>query len=63
MSKLIFAYRIEDATGIQTFQEVHELGLFTPEEMLARFDEAGLAATFDPEGLSDRGLYVASPAD
>jgi hypothetical protein len=59
LSKLVFNYRIEDATGVRVFQELHELGLFTPPEMLASFEAAGLAVTYDPAGLTDRGLYIA----
>ena len=60
ISTLTFTYRIEDATGVRTAQEAHELGLFTPAEMLGCFREAGLAATHDAAGIFDnRGLYVA----
>lgn len=63
LSTLIFNYRLEDATGVRTMEEIHELGLFTPDEMLASFKDAGLAATHDPVGLNDgRGLYTAHPA-
>jgi len=60
-SRLVFDYRIEDAEGMREFQEVHELGLFTPSEMLESFRAAGLSATFDAAGLTGRGLYVARP--
>jgi len=59
LSTLVFDYRIEDASGVRAAREVHELGLFTPEEMMTTFEGAGLAATFDPAGLTGRGLYVA----
>jgi ubiquinone/menaquinone biosynthesis C-methylase UbiE len=59
LSTLIFNYRFEDASGVQVAREVHELGLFTQEEMMASFREAGLAATYDSSGLTGRGLYVA----
>lgn len=45
LSKLVFDYRLEEATRVRIVQEVHELGLFTPPEMLASFQAAGLAAT------------------
>ena len=60
-SRLVFDYRIEDAEGVRNVQEVHELGLFTPSEMLESFRAAGLSATFDATGLTGRGLYVARP--
>jgi len=59
LSTLTFDYRIEDAGGVRVAREVHELGLFTQEEMMASFWEAGLAATYDASGLTGRGLYVA----
>jgi SAM-dependent methyltransferase len=59
LSTLVFGYRIEDATGVRFVQEVHRLGLFTEAEMLASFECAGLAATYDASGLTGRGLYVA----
>jgi SAM-dependent methyltransferase len=59
LSTLNFNYRFEDASGVQVAREVHELGLFTQEEMMASFREAGLAATYDSSGLTGRGLYVA----
>lgn len=58
-STLTFNYRFEDASGVHVAREVHELGLFTQEEMLASFEEAGLATTYDSAGLTGRGLYVA----
>lgn len=63
VSTLRFDYRIEDASGTRNAREVHELGLFTPAEMLSGFTAAGLTATFDPVGMFDnRGLYVAHVA-
>ena len=60
LSTLVFDYRIEDASGVRHAREVHELGLFTPAEMLDAFAAAGLSATYDPVGMFDnRGLYVA----
>jgi len=60
LSTVTFTYHIESASGAQTAREVHELGLFTVDEMLGSFRDAGLVATHDPVGLSDgRGLYIA----
>jgi SAM-dependent methyltransferase len=60
LSTLTFDYRIEDSSGVRQAREIHELGLFTIDEMLESFAEAGLAATYDPVGMFDnRGLYVA----
>lgn len=62
LSRIHFEYLIGRATGIERASEVHELGLFTVEEMQACFRQAGLEATYDPEGPSGRGLYVARAA-
>lgn len=59
MSRLYFDYEIADETGTRVTSEIHELGLFTTEEMLGAFERAGLAVEFDPKGLFDRGLYLA----
>lgn len=58
-SRLVFDYEISDGHGTRQAREVHELGLFTTPEMLQAFADAGLQADFDPEGLTNRGLYVA----
>jgi ubiquinone/menaquinone biosynthesis C-methylase UbiE len=62
LSRILFDYEIVDATGTREASEVHVLGLFTAEEMLAAFRQAGLEADHDPKGLSDRGLFVARAA-
>lgn len=62
LSRLHFEYLIGRPTGIERASEVHELGLFTVEEMQQCFQEAGLEATYDPQGLSGRGLYMARAA-
>ncbi len=59
VSRLHFAYVVERPSGREEFQEVHELGLWTPAEVGGAFAAAGLAATFDPEGISGRGLWTA----
>jgi SAM-dependent methyltransferase len=59
LSRINFDYEITDATGTRHATETHELGLFTPAELLRTFAEAGLQADHDPMGLTDRGLYVA----
>jgi SAM-dependent methyltransferase len=59
VSRLQFDYDITDAHGTRHASEVHELGLFTPDEMRAAFEATGLAVEHDPVGLIGRGLYVA----
>lgn len=57
---LTFSYLIGRADGIEHFEEHHELGLFTREQMLDAFRGAGLEVVeHDPHGLTGRGLYVA----
>ncbi len=59
VSVLDFHYLVGTPAGIEHFTERHELGLFTREQHLQAFADAGLEATYDPEGLMDRGLYIA----
>ena len=59
LSRLLFDYEIVDATVTRHMKELHELGLFTQEELMEAFRTAGLDATYDPIGLMNRGLYVA----
>jgi SAM-dependent methyltransferase len=61
LSRLFFDYEIRDASGTHHAHEVHELGLFTTNELIDAFRQAGLAAVHDPKGLTDRGLFVATP--
>jgi hypothetical protein len=64
LSRLFFDYEITNGTGTRHVKEVHELGLYTADELLGAFQNAGLEASFDPDGLTDnRGLYVARGAD
>lgn len=59
LSRIRFEYLVGRASGIEHTSEVHELGLFTTEEQLHAFQDAGLAATHDPVGVDGRGLFVA----
>jgi SAM-dependent methyltransferase len=62
ISRLHFEYTITDDRGTHRATEVHELGLFTPEEMRSTFEANGLTVDYDPQGLIGRGLYVARVA-
>jgi SAM-dependent methyltransferase len=62
LSRLRFEYLIGRPEGIEHAVEVHELGLFTTEEMLECFGRAGLRVTHDPKGPSGRGFFLASVA-
>lgn len=60
LSILTFSYLVGRAEGIEHFEETHELGLFTREQMREAFRNAGLEVVeYDPHGLTGRGLYVA----
>ncbi|WP_420126996.1 class I SAM-dependent methyltransferase [Longimicrobium sp.] len=60
LSVLTFSYLIGSAEGIEHFEEHHELGLFTTEQMLDAIHGAGLEVVeHDPRGLTGRGLYFA----
>ena len=63
LSRLLFEYEIEDHGEVRLASEVHELGLFTTEEMMQAFRDAGLEAQHDPAGLTGRGLFIARSAD
>jgi SAM-dependent methyltransferase len=62
LSRLRFEYLIGRPSGIERASEVHELGLFTVEEMQDCFRQAGLEARYDPQGPSGRGLFLARAA-
>ena len=62
LSRLRFDYEIEGPDGSRRASEVHELGLFTTDEMLRSFEAVGLVAEYDSRGLYGRGLYVAKAA-
>ncbi len=57
-SRLEFEYLIGSRDGIEHRSEVHELALFTQQEMEAAFEEAGLRVRRIPEMLRTRGVYI-----
>jgi len=62
VSRLEFEYLVGSSSGIERRSEVHELGLFTPEQMEAAFAAAGLRVTRKQKALRTRGLYVGARA-
>jgi SAM-dependent methyltransferase len=62
LSRLLFDYEIDDHGVVRRVNEVHELGLFTTEEMMRAFGAAGLHVDHDPDGLTGRGLFIATCA-
>lgn len=62
ISRLHFDYDITEDGRTRHASEIHELGLFTAEEMRGAFEVNGLAVEYDPKGLIGRGLYLARRA-
>ena len=58
VSVLNFHYLAGASEGVSYFTEQHRLTLFTHEEYMEPFRNAGLEVTHDPLGLMGRGLYV-----
>jgi hypothetical protein len=58
ISILNIHYLVGTPTGIERFEERHELGLFTDEEYMTAFEEANLDVYRDEEGLFGRGLFI-----
>ena len=59
LSILDFHYLVATADGVQHFEEVHEIGIFSRDDILKAFSAAGLMAEFEEKQFSDRGLYIA----
>jgi len=60
LSIVDFHYLVGTSDGVAYFTERHEVGLFTHDEYLDAFRDAGLAVDFDPDGFMGRGLYLAT---
>jgi len=59
LSILELHHLVVTAAGAESFVERHEMGLFTPEQYRAAFEEAGLTVTYDPHGGPlGREVYV-----
>ena len=44
--------------GVEQFNEIHELGLFTEGDHLDALKDSGLKTSYDHSGFMDRGLYI-----
>jgi len=58
MTDLIMHYAATDEKEIVAADEVHEVRMFTVEELLGAAEDAGLNAKWDPEGITGRGLLI-----
>lgn len=58
LSFIEFKYLIGTSKGIETDREILELGLFTEEEYLNAFQQAGLKVVHNKKGVDGRGLYI-----
>src|SRR5574337_740635 len=58
LTSLRFHYLVGTPDGVSHFIEQHTLGLFTHETYLTALRAAGLDVSFDPDGLTGRGLYI-----
>jgi SAM-dependent methyltransferase len=58
VSVLDIHFLVGTSDRVEHFVEQHRVGLFTREEHVDAMTDAGLEVTFDPEGPSNRGLYV-----
>lgn len=58
ISVLHYIYEISTINGVETFDERHELGLFTHEEYLVAFTLAGLETHHHMIGVDGRGLFI-----
>jgi ubiquinone/menaquinone biosynthesis C-methylase UbiE len=59
VSRLYFYYLVGTSEGITYFEETHDSGLFTIEQMTDAFRAAGFEVDYQEPGLMGRGLYIA----
>jgi ubiquinone/menaquinone biosynthesis C-methylase UbiE len=58
LALLDFHYLVGTPGEVRHFTEVHEVGLFSREQMEAAFEQAGLSVTYSEPGTFRRGLYT-----
>jgi len=58
LSVLDIHYMVGTPAGIESFNEVHEMGLFTPAEYGAAMTDVGLSCEYDASGFFGRGLHL-----
>lgn len=60
VSILEYHYMVGTPDGVEYFEEVHELGLFTHKQYVEALTDAGLKVSQEFPGLANRGLYIGS---
>lgn len=63
MSRLLFEYTMTEREETRHASEVHELGLFSHDEMLEAFGTSGLKTVYEAPTKLHRGLYIARAAE
>ena len=58
LSVMEMHYLVSTPQSTRHLVELHEMGLFTQQEMINAFLAAGLDTQYHPEGLTRRGLYL-----
>lgn len=58
LARVSFEYLVGGVDGIERRSEVHELGLYSGEELVAALRSAGLIVEVRPDGLDGRPLYI-----
>jgi SAM-dependent methyltransferase len=58
LSVISLHYLYGTSQGVHYYGEQLELGLFSKEEMIQAFHEAGMRVEYEPDGLIGRGLYI-----
>lgn len=58
LSGISLHYLYGTRQGVRYYREQLELGLFTEEQMVGSFEQAGMKVVCEPEGLIGRGLYI-----
>ena len=58
LARLRIHYLAGRSAGVEHFEEVHELGLFSRADFESAFAAAGLQLEFDPTGPAATGLYI-----
>lgn len=58
LSILNFEYLIGTEEGIEHRSEKHQLALYSQEEMVQAFTDAGIRVEYDPVGITGRGIYL-----